>query len=172
MTAVCLAHLSGAQEPLYLACHKDDCPRAVVVYKQRPAVEQQNRDLKRNFLLRKLPLKNAARLERMWIILGRALYISYCNETAHESALRDRMSRRYKDGRKDFSWLNRAKCAELCGGVEVLLAPIQAQENTQEHPKNAENAVEKALLWPWWLLNFFTFYPFGYESAASRGAYC
>jgi hypothetical protein len=127
ITAVCLAHLSGAQAPLYLACHKDDCPRAVAVYKQRPAVEQQNRDLKSTFLLRKLHLKNAARLERMWIILGMAFYISYCNETAHESAFMDRMSRRYKDGRKDLSWLNLAKCAELCGCVEVLLAPIQVQ---------------------------------------------
>ena len=90
MTAVCLAHLSGAQEPLYLACHKDDCPRAVVVSKQRPAVEQQNRDLKSNLLLRKLHLKNAARLERMWIILGIAFYISSCNETVHASAFRDR----------------------------------------------------------------------------------
>jgi hypothetical protein len=127
VTAVCLAHLSGAQEPLYLACHKDDCPRAVAVYQQRPAVEQHNRDLKSNFLLRKLHLKNAARLERMWIIVGIAFYISYCNATAHETAFVERMSRRYKDGRHDLSWLNRAKCAELCGCIEVILAPIRTQ---------------------------------------------
>jgi len=126
VTAVCLAHLSGAQEPLYVACHKDDCPRAVAVYQQRPAVEQHNRDLKSNFVLRKLHLKNAARLERMWIILGIAFYISYCNATAHETTFIDRMSRRYKDGRHDLSWLNRAKCAALCGHVEILLAPIQS----------------------------------------------
>ena len=127
VTAVCLAHLRGSQEPLYLACHKDDCARAAVVYAQRPAVEQQNRDLKSNFVLRKLHLKNAVRLERMWVILGIAFYISYCNETAHKSAFMERMSRRYKDGRKDLSWLNMAKCAELCGCGEVLLAPIRAQ---------------------------------------------
>lgn len=127
VTAVCLAHLSGAHEALYLACHKDDIPRAVAVYRQRPAVEQQNRDLKSNFVLRKLHLQNAARLERMWIIVGIAFYISYCNETAHETAFMDRMSRRYKDGRKDLSWLNLAKCAELCGCVEVLLVPIRVQ---------------------------------------------
>jgi hypothetical protein len=126
VTAVCLAHLSGAQEPLYVACHKDDCPRAVAVYQQRPAVEQHNRDLKSNFVLRNLHLKNAARLERMWIILGRAFYISYWNATAHETTFIDRMSRRYKAGRHDLSWLNRAKCAELCGHVAILLAPIQS----------------------------------------------
>jgi hypothetical protein len=130
VTAVCLAHLSGAQEPLYLACHKDDCPRAVAVYQQRPAVEQQNRDLKSNFLLRKLHLKNAARLERMWIIVGIAFYISYCNATARETAFVERMSRRYKDGRHDLSWLNRAKCAELCGCIEVILAPIRTGGST------------------------------------------
>jgi hypothetical protein len=54
-------------------------------------------------------------------------YISYCNETAQETAFVERMSRRYKDGRRDLSWLNRAKCAELCGHVEVLFAPIREQ---------------------------------------------
>jgi hypothetical protein len=99
----------------------------VAVYSQRPAVEQQNRDLKSHFLLRKLHLKNTARMERMWIILGIAFYISYCNETAHETAFVERMSRRYKDGRHDLSWLNRAKCAELCGSVAVLFVPIRSQ---------------------------------------------
>jgi len=127
VTAVCLAHLQGTEAPLYLACHQEDCARAVAVYSHRPAVEQHNRDLKSNFALRKLHLKNAARLERMWVILGLAFYISYCNETAHETAFVERMSRRYKDGRRDLSWLNRAKCAELCGNVAVLLAPIRVQ---------------------------------------------
>ena len=126
VTAVCLAPLRHAQEPLYVACHPDDCPRAVALYRQRPAVEQQNRDLKSNFLLSKLHLKTPARMERLWVILGLAFYISYCNETAHETAFVERMSRRYKDGRRDLSWLNRAKYAELCGHVEVLLAPICA----------------------------------------------
>ena len=110
-----------------MACHPDDCPRAVAVYKQRPAVEQQNRDLKSNFLLRKLHLKNAARLARMWLIVGIAFYISSCNATAHETAFVERMSRRYKDGRHDLSWLNRATCAELCGEVAVMFAPIRSQ---------------------------------------------
>jgi hypothetical protein len=126
VTAVCLAHLNEVQAPLYVACHPDDCPRAVALYRQRPAVEQQNRDLKSNFRLSKLHLKTPARLERLWVILGLAFYISYCNATAHETAFVERMSRRYKDGRRDLSWLNRAKYAELCGHVEVLLAPICA----------------------------------------------
>jgi hypothetical protein len=66
-------------------------------------------------------------MERMWIILGIAFYISYCNETAHETAVVERMSRRYKDGRPDLSWLNRAKCAELYASVAVLFAPIRSQ---------------------------------------------
>ena len=126
VTAVCLAHLNEAQAPLYVACHPDDCPRAVALYRQRPAVEQQNRDLKSNFRLSKLHLKTPARLERLWVILGLAFYISYCNATAHETAFVERMSRRYKDGRRDLSWLNRAKYAELCGHGEVLLAPMCA----------------------------------------------
>ena len=126
VTAVCLAHLRGAQEPLYIACHPDDCPRAVALYRQRPAVEQQNRDLKSNFLLSKLHLQTPARMERLWVILGLAFYVSYCNATAHETAFVERMSRRYKDGRRDLSGLNRAKYAELCGHVEVILAPICA----------------------------------------------
>jgi len=127
VTAVCLAHLGGAQASLYVACHPDDCPRAGALSRQRPAGEQQNRDLKSNFLLRKLPLKNTASMERMWIILGLAFYISYCNDTAQATAFVERLSRRYKDGRRDLSWLNRAKCAELCGHVEVLFAPIREQ---------------------------------------------
>jgi hypothetical protein len=124
VTAVCLAHLSETPAPLYVACHPDDCTRAVALYRQRPAVEQQNRDLKSNFLLSKLHLKTPARMERFWVILGLAFYISSCNETAHETAFVERMSRRYKDGRRDLSWLNRAKYAELCGHVEALFAPI------------------------------------------------
>jgi hypothetical protein len=127
VTAVCLAHLRGTRAPLYVACHPDDCPRAVAVYKQRPAVEQPNRDLQSNFLLRKLHLKNAARLERMWLSVGIAFYSSYCNETAHETAFVERMSRRSKDGRHDVSWLNRATCAALCGEVAVRFAPIRSQ---------------------------------------------
>jgi hypothetical protein len=56
-----------------------------------------------------LPLHSASRLERMGIIMGRALYISSCNEAVHDTQFADRRSRRSKDGRKDWSWLNLAK---------------------------------------------------------------
>jgi hypothetical protein len=127
VTAVCLAHLRETDEQLYVACSKADVSIALAVYKQRPAVEQQNRDLKSNFALKKLHLNSASRLERMWLLMGLAFYISYCNDSVHETAFADRLSRRYKDGRRDLSWLNLAKCAELCGHVDGTLKPIVAQ---------------------------------------------
>lgn len=127
VTAVCIAHLSGNQESLYLACSQEDLKIALAVYQKRPAVEQQNRDLKSNFLIKKLHLRSAARLERMWIVMGMAFYISYCNESVHDTQFADRMSRHYKDERKDLSWLNLAKCAELCGHVDLILKPISVQ---------------------------------------------
>jgi len=48
VTAVCLAYLSEAQDPLSVACHPDDGPQAVARSRQRPAVEQQKRELKSN----------------------------------------------------------------------------------------------------------------------------
>ena len=90
-------------------------------------IEEQNRDLKTNFLVKKLHLRSADRLERMWVLLGIAFYISYCNEAVHSTSFSDRMSRKYKDGRKDLSWLNLAKCAELSGRFNLILAPISAQ---------------------------------------------
>ncbi len=59
--------------------------------------------------------------------MGLALYSSYCNEAVQDREFVDRLSRRYKDGRKDLSWLNVAKCAELCGHVDVLLKPVIGQ---------------------------------------------
>ncbi len=105
----------------------DDCPRAVAVYSQRLAVEQHNRDLKTNLLLRRLHLKNPARMERMWIIFGLAFDISDCHAKAHETAFVERMSRRGKDGRHDLRRLNWAQCAALCSSVAVLFASIRSQ---------------------------------------------
>jgi hypothetical protein len=90
-------------------------------------VEQQNRDRKSHLLRRTLHRKNPASMERVWILVGLALYISYGNETAQETACVERMSRRYKEGRRDLSWRNRAKCAARCGHVEGLCAPICEQ---------------------------------------------
>src|SRR5262245_32311727 len=46
------------------------------------------------------------------------------------------MSRRDKDGRHDLSWLNRATCAERCGAVAVLFAPMRSQEGVRERAES------------------------------------
>lgn len=127
VTSICMAHLEDKNETIYLACSQQDLPIAQAVYKKRPSVEQQNRDLKSNFLIKKLHLKTAQRLQRMWIIMGMAFYISYCNQSSHSTEFADRISRKYKDGRNDLSWLNLAKYAELCGQVNLVRKPISAQ---------------------------------------------
>lgn len=90
-------------------------------------IEQQNRDLKSNFLMRVLRLFRADRLERMYSFLGLAFYVSYCNEAVSDTAFAQRMGRRYKDGRKDLSWLSLARCAELSGQCDVVFRPLSAQ---------------------------------------------
>jgi hypothetical protein len=127
VTAVCIANLGEDENSLYLACHKGDLARAVELYKRRPWIEQQIRDEKSNFICKKLHLSTAQRLDRMLLLIGIAFYISYCNESIHDSKFADRMSRKYKDGRRDLSWLNLAKYAELCGQVDLVLNPIMAQ---------------------------------------------
>lgn len=128
VTGVCLANIGSEDNTaVYIACAAEDVSVALELYKKRAWVEQQNRDMKTNFVMRLLRLFRADRLERMWSLLGMAFYISYCNETAHDSTFAQRMGRRYKDGRKDLSWLNLAKCAELSGDFEVVFRPITAQ---------------------------------------------
>jgi hypothetical protein len=70
VTAVCLAHLRETDERLYVACSKEDGSIALAIYKERPAVEQQNRELKSNFVSKKLHLRSVLRLERMWVNAG------------------------------------------------------------------------------------------------------
>jgi len=127
-TGFCLANLSPDTEtPLYLACAPEDLAVAWELYRRRAWVEQQNRDLKSGFAMRILRLLRADRLERMWSLLGLAFYVSYCNEAVSDNAFAQRLGRRYKDGRKDLSWLSLAKCAELSGRCDVLLRPLTAQ---------------------------------------------
>lgn len=128
VSSVCLAHLgevSGAA--LYLACAAEDRDLAVRDYGKRAWIEQQNRDLKSGFLWRQARLATAARIERLWVVLGLALYISYCTESVHDTAFAARLSRRYTDGRRDLSWLSLAKCAALTGHCQVILRPLSAQ---------------------------------------------
>lgn len=126
-TGFCLAHLRTADTPWYLACAPSDVGVALAQYGKRAWVEEQNRDLKTGFVLRVLRLLRADRLERMWTLLGLAFYVSYCNEAVGDSAFAQRLSRRYKDGRKDLSWLALAKCAELAGRYDVLFRPLAVQ---------------------------------------------
>jgi hypothetical protein len=106
-TGVCLANLGDVDgTTVYLACIPDDCSLALAVYGKRAWVEEQNRDLKSAFHLRTLHLRSADRLERMWVTLGWAFYLSWCHEAVHDTAFAQRLSRRYQDGRKDLSWLS------------------------------------------------------------------
>jgi hypothetical protein len=128
VSGVCIANLGevgGA--PLYLACAAEDLALAVGNYRKRAWVEQQNRDLKTGFLWCHARLATAARIERLWVVLGVAFYISYCTESVQDTAFAARLSRRYKDGRRDLSWLSVAKCAALAGHGDVLLRPLSAQ---------------------------------------------
>ena len=128
VSGVCLARLGEEQGVgLYLACAAEDKEWAVEEYGKRSWVEQQNRDLKSGFVWRYARLATAARIERLWVVLGLAFYISYCNESAQESEFAARLGRRYKDGRKDLSWLTLAKCAAMAGKCEVVLRPLEAQ---------------------------------------------
>jgi hypothetical protein len=128
VSGVCLAHLGEeGSSTLYLACAGEDKELAIEEYSKRAWVEQQNRDLKNGFVWRYARLATAARIERLWVVLGLAFYISYCNESVQESEFAARLSRRYKDGRKDLSWLSLAKCAALAGKCEVELRPLAAQ---------------------------------------------
>ncbi len=63
VTAICLAHISAKGEMIYLACNKEDLDHALEIYAKRPSIEEQNRDAKTNFLIKKLHLRSADRLE-------------------------------------------------------------------------------------------------------------
>jgi hypothetical protein len=128
VSGVCLANVGEVgSTPLYLACAADDRTLAVGEYRKRAWVEQQNRDLKTGFLWCQARLATAARIERLWVVVGIAFYISYCTESVQDTAFAARLSRRYKDGRRDLSWLSVAKCAALTGRCEVVLRPLSAQ---------------------------------------------
>jgi hypothetical protein len=127
VTGMCLANLGQVpDQPLYLACAPEDQSIILEAYKQRGWVEQQNRDLKSPFQMKRIHLATADRLQRMWMLMGLAFYISYCNETVQDTAFAQRLGRRYKDGRQDLSWLSLARYAELSGQVQLWLRPLAA----------------------------------------------
>lgn len=127
-TGVCLANLGDIEgTTVYLACVPEDCPLALPVYGKRAWVEEQNRDLKSAFHLRTLHLRSADRVERMGVTLGWAFYLSWCHEAVHDTAFAQRLSRRYKDGRKDLSWLSLAGYAERVGHLQFCFRPLTSQ---------------------------------------------
>jgi hypothetical protein len=68
----------------------------------------------------------AIRFERMWSLLGLALSIAYSN-AQKELHQRERLSQRYKDGRKDLSWLSLSRYMQQLTPGEATLAPLIAQ---------------------------------------------
>jgi hypothetical protein len=89
--------------------------------------EEQNRDLKSGCHLTHSHLGTAQRLERLWVLVGFGFYLSYCTAAVQESAFADRLSRRYKDGRKDLSWFSLARCAQLSGRCDPVFRPLRSQ---------------------------------------------
>ena len=55
----------------------------------------------------------AIRFERMWGLLGLALSIAY-STAQKEYPQYERLSRRYKEGRKDLSWLSLVAMSSNC----------------------------------------------------------
>lgn len=61
VTAVCLAYIAGQAHPIYLACTEEDLEHVLPCYARRPQIEQQNRDAKSSYGIRKLHLRSADR---------------------------------------------------------------------------------------------------------------
>jgi hypothetical protein len=62
----------------------------------------------------------------MWGLLGLALSIAY-STAQKELHQQERLSRRYKDGRKDLSWLSLSRYTQQLTPCEVTIAPLIAQ---------------------------------------------
>jgi hypothetical protein len=85
--------------------HPDDVGDVLNFYRKRIWIEEQNRDIKTGFKGRVMRFLRAIRFERMWSLLGLVLSIAY-STAQKELHQHERLSQRYKDGRKDLSWLS------------------------------------------------------------------
>lgn len=103
--SIVLVHLPDA---CYLACDPFSLEVDCRSYQKRVWVEEQNRDLKSLFGVKKMRFLNAVRLDRMWALLGVAFAIIYTQAQSIAPML-DRLSRKYKDGRKELSWVSLVK---------------------------------------------------------------
>jgi hypothetical protein len=93
-----LVHLGAT---CYLACHPDDVGE-VLSYQKRVWIEEQNRAIKTDFKGRVMRFLRAIRFERLWGLLGLTLSSAY-STAQKELHQQQRLSRRYKEGRKDLS---------------------------------------------------------------------
>jgi len=118
-----LAHLGAT---CYLACHPDDEGEVLNFYQKRVWLEEQNRDIKTAFKGRVMRFLRAIRFERLWALLGLALSIAY-STAPKELHQHERLSRRYKDGRKDLSWLSLSRYIQQVVPCRATIAPLIAQ---------------------------------------------
>jgi hypothetical protein len=123
---LCGAVLAHVGATCYLACHPDDVGDVLNFYQKRVWIEEQNRDIKTGFKGRVMRFLRAIRFERLWGLLGLALSIAY-STAQKELHQHERLSRRYKDGRKDLSWLSLSRYIQQLTPREAALAPLIAQ---------------------------------------------
>jgi hypothetical protein len=118
-----LAHLGAS---CYLACHPDDVGEVLNFYQKRVWLEEQNRDVKTAFKGRVMRFLRAIRFERMWGLLGLAFSMAYstAQQALHQ---RERLSRRYTDGRKDLSWLSLSRYSQQWLPRRATIVPLIAQ---------------------------------------------
>ena len=123
---LCGAVLAHVGATCYLACHPDDVGDVLNFYQKRVWIEEQNRDIKTGFKGRVMRFLRAIRFERMWGLLGLALSIAY-STAQQEHQQQARLSRRYKDGRKDLSWLSLSRYIHQLNPARATLTPLVAQ---------------------------------------------
>jgi hypothetical protein len=123
---LCGAVLAHVGARCYLACHPDEVGYVLSFYQKRVWIEEQNRDVKTGFKGRVMRFLRAIRFERMWSLLGLALSIAY-STAQRELHQQERLSRRYKDGRKDLSWLSLSRYIQQLTPCEATVAPLVAQ---------------------------------------------
>jgi hypothetical protein len=123
---LCGAVLAHVGATCYLACHRNDVGKVLNFYQKRVWLEEQNRDVKTAFKGRVMRFLRAIRFERMWGLLGLALSIAYSN-AQKEIHQQERLSRRYKDGRKDLSWLSLSRYVHQLMPCRATIAPLIAQ---------------------------------------------
>ena len=110
----------------YLACHRNDVGEVLSFYQQRVWIEEQNRDVKTAFQGRVMRFLRAIRFERLWGLLGLVFSIAYstAQKELHQQA---RLSRLYKDGRKDLSWLSLSRYVQQLVPCRATIAPLITQ---------------------------------------------